>query len=236
MWDVYWVGVFLGVGVGLGVVLAGLLGGFRWGLAVGAVVAAAIGVGLGLALGEIEDGVAGGIGGLLGAVGIQRLLSGTLRRGGTRAAAAALLAVGGFVIAALAFIPLFGFVEAVVVPALATRMRRREQAVRRPPHTGTRLMKKLILVVIDGLTPDVFEAAAESRSAATLAELAEAGTYARATSTFPSLTPVCLASLATDAPDVHHIRTSSGTTAARSGWSSTAPPSARCALSVRGGR
>jgi predicted AlkP superfamily pyrophosphatase or phosphodiesterase len=66
--------------------------------------------------------------------------------------------------------------------------------------------KKLILVVIDGLTPDVFEAAADSRSAPTLAGLAEAGTYARATSTFPSLTPVCLASLATGgAPDVHHI-------------------------------
>jgi predicted AlkP superfamily pyrophosphatase or phosphodiesterase len=66
--------------------------------------------------------------------------------------------------------------------------------------------KKLILVVIDGLTPDVFEAAADSRSAPALAGLAEAGTYARATSTFPSLTPVCLASLATGgAPDVHHI-------------------------------
>jgi Type I phosphodiesterase / nucleotide pyrophosphatase len=66
--------------------------------------------------------------------------------------------------------------------------------------------KKLILVVIDGLTPDVFEAAVETRSAPTLAALAEAGTYARATSTFPSLTPVCLASLATGGgPDVHHI-------------------------------
>jgi hypothetical protein len=66
--------------------------------------------------------------------------------------------------------------------------------------------KKLILIVIDGLTPDVFEAAAESRSAPALAALAEAGTYARAISTFPSLTPVCLASLATGGgPDVHHI-------------------------------
>jgi hypothetical protein len=66
--------------------------------------------------------------------------------------------------------------------------------------------KKLILVVIDGLTPDVFEAAAESRAAPALAALAEAGSYARATSTFPSLTPVCLASLATGGgPDVHHI-------------------------------
>jgi len=69
-----------------------------------------------------------------------------------------------------------------------------------------RVTKKLALVVIDGLTPDVFETAVERRSAPTLAALAEAGTYARALSTFPSLTPVCLASLATGGgPDVHHI-------------------------------
>jgi predicted AlkP superfamily pyrophosphatase or phosphodiesterase len=66
--------------------------------------------------------------------------------------------------------------------------------------------KKLILVVIDGLTTDVFEDATERGSAPTLAALAEVGTYARATSAFPSLTPVCLASLATGGgPDVHHI-------------------------------
>src|SRR6184192_230340 len=36
--------------------------------------------------------------------------------------------------------------------------------------------------------------------------LAEHGTYRRAASTFPSLTPVCLSSIATGAhPDVHHI-------------------------------
>jgi predicted AlkP superfamily pyrophosphatase or phosphodiesterase len=66
--------------------------------------------------------------------------------------------------------------------------------------------RKLILVVIDGLTPEVFESAVETRAAPTLAALAEAGSYGRATSTFPSLTPVCLASLATGGgPDVHHI-------------------------------
>ena len=68
------------------------------------------------------------------------------------------------------------------------------------------MTKKLILVVIDGLTPDVFEEAVESRSAPTLASLAENAGYRRSTSTFPSLTPVCLASLATGGgPDVHHI-------------------------------
>jgi predicted AlkP superfamily pyrophosphatase or phosphodiesterase len=66
--------------------------------------------------------------------------------------------------------------------------------------------KKLILVVIDGLTPAMYEDAVERRTAPTLAALHEAGTYGRAVSSFPSLTPVCLATLATGAhPNVHHI-------------------------------
>jgi type I phosphodiesterase/nucleotide pyrophosphatase len=66
--------------------------------------------------------------------------------------------------------------------------------------------KKLILVVIDGLTPDVFEEAVETGAAPTLAFLARHGTYARGISAFPSLTPVCLSTLATGAlPNVHHI-------------------------------
>jgi hypothetical protein len=128
MWDVYWVGVFLGLGVGLGIGLAGLTGGTRWSLAGAAVLGAGIGAGLGLWLGGVEDGVAGGLGGLLGAAGTHRLLSGTLRRGGTRTAAAALLFGAGLLLALLAFVPLVGFVEAAAVPALASRMRRREPA------------------------------------------------------------------------------------------------------------
>ena len=65
---------------------------------------------------------------------------------------------------------------------------------------------KLILVVIDGLTPAVFEEAVESGTTPALAFLAGQGTYARGVSTFPSLTPVCLSSIATGAhPDVHRI-------------------------------
>jgi type I phosphodiesterase/nucleotide pyrophosphatase len=64
----------------------------------------------------------------------------------------------------------------------------------------------LVLVVIDGLTPSVFERAVENRDAPALAFLARHGNYARAISTFPSLTPVCASSIATGAhPDVHHI-------------------------------
>jgi hypothetical protein len=65
--------------------------------------------------------------------------------------------------------------------------------------------KKLILIVIDGLTPSMFEAVDAARTPA-LARLAEHGRYGRATSAFPSLTPVCLSSIATGAhPDVHEI-------------------------------
>jgi len=59
-----------------------------------------------------------------------------------------------------------------------------------------------VLIVIDGLTPSMFEAA----DTPALRFLGEHGTYRRAASTFPSLTPVCLSSIATGAhPDVHHI-------------------------------
>jgi hypothetical protein len=64
----------------------------------------------------------------------------------------------------------------------------------------------LVLVVIDGLVPSVFEHAVETGEAPALALLARHGRYARAISTFPSLTPVCAASIATGAhPDVHLI-------------------------------
>jgi Type I phosphodiesterase / nucleotide pyrophosphatase len=66
--------------------------------------------------------------------------------------------------------------------------------------------KKLVLIVVDGLTPAAFERAVESGSAPALAFLAGHGDYRRATSVFPSLTPVCLSSIATGAgPGVHHI-------------------------------
>lgn len=62
--------------------------------------------------------------------------------------------------------------------------------------------KPVVLIVIDGLTPSMFEAA----DTPAIRYLLEHGTYARAASTFPSLTPVCLSSIATGAHgDVHHI-------------------------------
>ena len=66
--------------------------------------------------------------------------------------------------------------------------------------------KKLILILIDGLTPSMLEDTLERGAAPSLGLLAEHGRYRRAISTFPSLTPVCLSALVTGAhPDVHEI-------------------------------
>jgi len=62
--------------------------------------------------------------------------------------------------------------------------------------------KPVVLVIVDGLTPAAFESA----DTPALRFLAEHGEYRRAVSTFPSLTPVCLSSIATGShPDGHHI-------------------------------
>jgi hypothetical protein len=66
----------------------------------------------------------------------------------------------------------------------------------------TKPAKPVVLIVIDGLTPSMLEATGTPA----LRYLLEHGTYRRAASTFPSLTPVCLASIATGGhPDVHGI-------------------------------
>jgi hypothetical protein len=62
--------------------------------------------------------------------------------------------------------------------------------------------KPVVVIVIDGLTPSMFEAA----DTPAIRFLAEHGEYRRSASVFPSLTPVCLASIATGSyPDVHEI-------------------------------
>jgi Type I phosphodiesterase / nucleotide pyrophosphatase len=68
------------------------------------------------------------------------------------------------------------------------------------------MQKKLVLAVIDGLTPGMLERALGDGRLPALSFLHEAGSYTRGTTTFPSVTPVCLTSIATGAhPDVHNI-------------------------------
>ena len=57
--------------------------------------------------------------------------------------------------------------------------------------------KKLILCVVDGLPASLLEAELSAGALPNLAMLAEHAAYARGTSVFPSVTPVCLSSIAT---------------------------------------
>jgi hypothetical protein len=67
--------------------------------------------------------------------------------------------------------------------------------------------KKLVLAVIDGATPAMLARTVEAGRAPALASLIERGSFVRdAVSVFPSVTPVCAASIATGhAQDRHHI-------------------------------
>jgi predicted AlkP superfamily pyrophosphatase or phosphodiesterase len=66
--------------------------------------------------------------------------------------------------------------------------------------------RKLVLAVIDGLTPAMLERGVREGRLPSLASLLAVGAYERGTTVFPSLTPVCLTSIATGAhPDVHRI-------------------------------
>ncbi len=77
------------------------------------------------------------------------------------------------------------------------------------PATVTARMSQrgLILAVIDGLVPDAIERAVADGGAPVLARLMGEGVYVDdSTASFPSVTPVCAATIATGkGPDEHHI-------------------------------
>ena len=125
METVYLVGLFAGLGASLGLAFAGALAGTRGGYAPAAVLAAVVGILLGLLLAGWPEAIAGAVGGLLGGAGAGPVVRGTLQRGGTRTGTAllfALVALGG---AVLALVPLVGYLEAIALPVLALRVRRR---------------------------------------------------------------------------------------------------------------
>jgi hypothetical protein len=121
----YWIGVAAGLGVAIGVLLAGLLAGTRAGLTAAFVLAVGAGLLVGLALGQWDEAAGGAAGGALGSLGSAQLVAGTLRRGGSRFGTALFIGLAAVVLAALAWIPAVGYVEAVLVPALAARLRGR---------------------------------------------------------------------------------------------------------------
>ena len=118
--------------------------------------------------------VAGAVGGVLGAVGAAIIVAGALRRGGTRAGLALIVAAVAAGLAVLAFVPIVGYLEAVAVPFLGRPAPPHPgRAVRGPAHSCQGLIQRsFILVVIDGLTPSMLEDTLERRTAPALALLA----------------------------------------------------------------
>jgi hypothetical protein len=125
MGDWYWIGVCVGLGVGAGVLVTGIVAGSRLVLGAAMLSAAAAGILIGLGLGEWDEAVGGAIGGPLGVLGAAQIVGGAHRRGGTRFGTAAFVGLGALLVAALAWVPVLGYLEALAVPALAARLRRR---------------------------------------------------------------------------------------------------------------
>jgi hypothetical protein len=118
----YTIGLLAGLGAAFGLFAAGLLPR----LAAAILLAAAAGIAVGFVRFDWEEALAGAVGGLLGGLGATPIVAGALRRGGTRGGTAALVGVAGVAVAALAFVPALGYLEAVALPALALRLRKRE--------------------------------------------------------------------------------------------------------------
>jgi hypothetical protein len=130
----YTIGILAGLGTAIGVVLTAAL---RRPL-FAAPLAIAVAVAIAFAIWGWPQAVAGAVGAAAGAIGAAPLVAGTLRRGGTRGGTATLLGGAAIVLAALAFVPAVGYLEAVAVPALGLRLRRRAP----DRHAGLRTLAR----------------------------------------------------------------------------------------------
>ena len=124
MGDWYTIGLALGIGTALGVLLAGLLSSTPVGRIAAIVLAGAGGTVVGLVIEDWTEAVAGAVGGVVGAAAAVVVVSGALRRGGTRGGLALLVAAVAAGLAGLAFLPGVGYVVALTLPLLAVRLRR----------------------------------------------------------------------------------------------------------------
>jgi hypothetical protein len=124
MGDWYTIGLALGLGAAVGVLLAGLLSSTPLGRIAGIALAGVVGAVIGLAIEDWTEVLAGAVGGFVGAAAAAVVVSGALRRGGTRGGLALIVAAIAAGLAGLAFVPAAGYLEAVALPALAARLRR----------------------------------------------------------------------------------------------------------------
>jgi uncharacterized transporter YbjL len=134
MADWYTIGILVGVGAALGLAASGALRR----VLVALVLSAAIAVAVGLVFAQWDEAAGGAIGALCGSLGSSPLVAGALRRGGTRGGTALILALAALVGAGLAFVPVVGYVEALAVPVLGARLRRRSP----DKHAGLRTLAR----------------------------------------------------------------------------------------------
>jgi hypothetical protein len=120
----YTIGLALGLGVAIGVLLAGALSTTPLGRLSAVVLAGGAGLVAGFLIGDVGEIVAGAVGGVIGAASGVVVVAGALRRGGTRGGLALIVTLVALALAALAFVPIVGYLQAIVLPALALRLRR----------------------------------------------------------------------------------------------------------------
>jgi hypothetical protein len=132
--DWYSIGILVGVGAAIGLALTGAL--LR--LVPSLLAAAAVSAGLGFAFGQWDEALGGVVGAACGALGSAPVVAGALRRGGTRGGTAIILAGASLVGVALAFVPVVGYLEALAVPLLGARLRRRSP----DRHAGLRSLAR----------------------------------------------------------------------------------------------
>jgi len=130
----YWIGVCAGLGAALGVIGIGVLRDVRIALPVAVILGAVVG----WLLGDWAGAIAGGVGGVLGAFGATPTVRGALARGGTRGGTAVLVGGAAIVLAALSFVPVLGYLIALVLPVLGLRLRRRQGE----RHAGLRILAR----------------------------------------------------------------------------------------------
>jgi hypothetical protein len=130
----YTIGILAGLGAAFGILAAAIVPRF----VVAAVAAAVAGAVVGFFVFGWPEAIAGAVGGVLGSLGATPVVAGALRRGGTRGGTALLVGLAALVVAALAFVPVLGYLEAVALPALGRRLRRREPE----RHAGLRTLAR----------------------------------------------------------------------------------------------
>ena len=130
----YSIGVMFGLGTAVGIAMSAVVRR----LVVALVAALAIAVVIGALVWGWPQAVGGLVGAVCGVLGAMPVVVGTLRRGGTRGGTATLLGGGALGVAVLAFVPVVGYLEAIAVLVLGTRLRRRTPDT----HAGLRTLAR----------------------------------------------------------------------------------------------